>query len=79
MNGTSLEPMEQVIFEALKIFPPGQLIVLVLLIFIIKVTRDLRDQLRQMNGSVRELKIWSQQHEKQDDERFQSIRQFLRK
>lgn len=71
--------MEQVIFEALKIFPPGQLIVLVLLIFIIKVTRDLRDQLRQMNGSVRELKIWSQQHEKQDDERFQSIRQFLRK
>lgn len=79
MSGMLLDPMEQIIVEAMKTFPPGQLIVLAMLIFIMRMIRELRDQFRQMNGSVRELKMWTQQHEKQDDERFQSICQLARR
>lgn len=39
--------------------------------------RSIFTQLRELNGSVRETKIWQQQHERQDDERHHEVREAL--
>lgn len=67
--------MELLISEAMKIMPPGQVLVLVMLAFIMKLIRDVRDQFRLLNGSVKELKAWATHHEKQDDQRHEEVKQ----
>ena len=65
--------MEALIAEAMKVMPLGQALVLVFLYFIIKTIREVRDSIITMNGTVREMKVWQDSHEKQDDERHDLI------
>lgn len=65
--------MEAIFSELLKIMPVGQVLGLVLLVIILRMIRDVRDQFREMNGSLREVRVWAREHEKLDDERHRSL------
>jgi len=69
--------MELLFTEAMKIMPAGQVMVLVLLYFVMRLIKELRDEFRKMNGSVKELKQWAKQHEDYDRERFEDIKRRL--
>lgn len=66
--------MEALLSEAIKIFPPGQVLVLVVLWVIMNMIRDLRDEFRDVHSSVEKLEVWAREHEKRDDERFHELR-----
>lgn len=70
--------MEPILVEALKLLPPGQLLVLGVLAYLLKVGTDLRTEFRIMNGTLRELKIWAAEHEAKDDERHTQMRENIR-
>lgn len=62
--------MEQIIHEMMKVLPAGQALGLILLVYMMKVLKEVRDQVREINGSMREMKEWQKGHELLDDERF---------
>lgn len=67
--------MEALLSEAMKMFPPGQVLVLVVLWMLVNMIRDMRDEFRQVYSSVEKLEVWAREHEKRDDDRFQELRQ----
>lgn len=67
--------MEALLSEAFKIFPPGQVLVLVVLWWLAGMIRDMREEMRESHSSVIQLEAWAKEHEKRDDERFHSLQQ----
>lgn len=65
--------MEKLLYEAIQILPPGQILVVLLLSFLIRLVIQVRDQFRVLNGSVREIKIQIAAHEQYDRERFEAL------
>ena len=66
--------MDTLITELLKIFPIGQVVGLLLLGVLVYMVHEVRTQIMTLNGSIRELKIWSTEHDKRDTERFDENR-----
>ena len=66
--------MEILINEAMRIFPPGQALVLVMLYFIIRMLREVHQDFRSVKEGLNALDVWAKEHEKRDDERFQELR-----
>lgn len=61
-------------------FDHGQVVIVLLesglgalLVFLVKLVRDVRDDLRVQNGRIGKLEMWATGHEKLDDERFRVI------
>ena len=67
--------METIVVELSKVLPAGQLIGLLLLIYIVTVLKQVREQVREINGSMRVMKEWQKGHELLDDERFKALMQ----
>lgn len=65
--------METLLSEALKIFPPGQVLVLLVLWMLVNMLRDMREEFRKVHSGVEKLEVWAKEHEKRDDERFHAL------
>ena len=62
--------MEQLLAEALKVMPFGQVVVIYLLYMILRDIRGVKQQFTTLNGSVGKMKQWQEDHQR-TDERFQ--------
>ena len=67
--------METIFSEFSRVLPAGQVIALMLLAYIVTVLKQVRDQVREINGSMRVMKEWQKGHELLDDERFKALMQ----
>ena len=66
--------MEILINEAMRIFPPGQALVLVMLYVIMRMIREVHQDFSSVKEGLNNLDVWAKEHEKRDDERFQELR-----
>lgn len=66
--------MDALLNEALKVLPVGQVVVLLLMAFIIKVIKEIRDELKDMSGSTKVLQQWCRDHEQIDLTRHHELR-----